>query len=84
MATFGQIRKDPVAVANEDLAAINAHSCGRAGLAGDRPGWATVYNRIEDGDVGLNGTVLPPFRTNGKKTLLGGSFSCTVTGTNCL
>ena len=84
MATFGQITKDPVAVANKGLAANNAHSCGRASLAGDRPGWATVDNRIEDGNDGLNPTVLLPFRTNGKKTVLGGSFSCTVTGTHCL
>ena len=55
-----------------------------AGLVGERLGWSTVHNRIEDGNIRLIATVSPPFRTNGRKTLLSGSFSCTFTGTHYL
>ena len=66
----------------EKLAANIDRKRVRADLAGDRPGLFTIHSRIECGNVGLNVTVSPPFRTNGKKTLLGGSFSYTVAGTH--
>ncbi len=84
MTTFEPFRRDPVAVTNEPLATNRAHSRGRVALADNRLGWSAVHNRIEDENVGLNVVVSLPFRTNGRKTVLGGSFSFTFTGTHCL
>jgi len=58
LARWSETEPDnPVATTNDELESNNLHSRGKSSLAGDEIGKSVVHNKIENGNIGLIGTV---------------------------